>query len=265
MIRFLSKLLGDNVVRTHGKPAAASRREARPAMEQLEDRLVPTVVTSFHPPRVTLNLGMLHIDCQDRLKGGPFNQSVTVETVDSYWGLEYHVRWSTRTTHRDYYFTPAQLYGGVVFFTGAKGDDTFQNNTDLRSYAWGGLGNDTLIGGTNQDVLMGEQGNDKIYGGGGKDFLSGGDDNDYIDGGGAFVNGQYRDNFDGVADYINGNGGADKFKAEWVYNGISVLNRTNLDAPQDFNAAQGDTIVNPVFPVAANFTNAPVVSLQFGK
>src|SRR5262249_14828822 len=103
-------------------------------------------------------------------------------------------------------------------------------------------------------------------GGGGKDFLSGGDDNDYIDGGGAFVNGQYRDNFDGVADYINGNAGADKFKAEWVNKGISVLNWTNLDAPQDFNAAQGDKIVHPLLPIAAaNFTNVPVVSVQLGK
>jgi hypothetical protein len=265
MIRFLSKLFVDNMGRAHGK-ATAARREARPALETLEDRLVPATVTSFHPPRVTLSLGMLHIECRDRPRGGPFNQSVLVETQDSFSGLRFHVRWSTRTTHRDYYFTPAQLYGGVVFFTGGKGDDTFQNNTDLRSYAWGGLGKDTLIGGTNQDVLMGEQGDDKVYGCGGKDFLSGGDDNDYIDGGGAFVNGQYRDNFDGVADYINGNAGADKFKAEWVPNGITVLNYTNLDAPQDFNAAQGDAIVNPLLPIAAsNFTGAPIASVQFGK
>jgi hypothetical protein len=265
MIRLLSPLFGGNVARTHGK-AAAARREARPGMEQLEDRLVPTVVTSFHPPRVTLVDGNLHIVCQDRLKGPPFSQKVVVETVDDLFGLAYHVGWTTKTTHRDWYFYTSRVYGGVVFFTGGKGDDTFQNNTDLRSYAWGGLGNDTLIGGTNQDVLMGEQGNDKIYGGGGKDYLSGGDDNDYIDGGGAFVNGQYRDNYDGVADYINGNAGADSFKAEWVSNGISVISQTNLDAPQDFNPAQGDKIVNQLLPVAAaGFIGAPVATAHFGS
>jgi hypothetical protein len=265
MIRFLSKLFGDNVVRTHAKPATA-RREARPALEMLEDRLVPTVVTSLHLPRVTLSLGNIHVECRDRVKGGPFNQSVVVEKIDGgYWGLEYRVTWSTRTTQRHWDFTTSQVYGGVVFFTGAKGDDTFDNRTDLKSYAWGGLGNDTLIGGTNQDVLMGEDGNDKVYGGGGKDYLSGGNGNDYIDGGGAFVNGQYRDNFDGVADYINGNAGADKFKAEWVSNGITVFNRTNLDAPQDFNAAQGDTIVNPDLPFAAGLATLPVVSGHLGS
>jgi hypothetical protein len=265
MIRFLSQLLHYNLAQTQGK-STATCREARPEMEQFEDRLVPTVVTSFHPPRVTLVDGNLHIVCQDRLKGPPFSQKVVVETVDDLFGLAYHVGWTTKTTHRDWYFYTSRVYGGVVFFTGGKGDDTFQNNTDLRSYAWGGLGNDTLIGGTNQDVLMGEQGNDKIYGGGGKDYLSGGDDNDYIDGGGAFVNGQYSDNYDGVADYINGNAGADKFKAEWVNNGISVRDWKNLDDPQDFNAAQGDTIVNTLLPTAASgFTGAISGSVQLGS
>jgi hypothetical protein len=267
MIRLLSKLFGDNMVRIHGK-ATATPREARPEMELLEDRLVPAVVTSFHPPRVTLSLGNIHIECRDRLKGGPFNQSVVVETTDSTFGLEYHVRWSTKTTSRNWYFVTSRVYGGTVFFTGAKGDDYFQNNTDLRSYAWGGLGNDTLIGGTNQDVLQGEDGNDKVYGGGGKDYLSGGNDNDYLDGGGAFTQSStpYRDNYDGVADYINGNAGADKFKAEWVNNGITIFQQTNLDAPQDFNAAQGDTIVNPLLPLAAaGFTTAPSASVHFGS
>src|SRR5262249_12881087 len=158
---------------------------------------------------------------QDRVKGPPFSQKVVVDTADGgNAGLLYHVAWSTRTIHRGYYFTKVGVYSGGVFFSGAKGGAYFQNNTDLESYAWGGLGNDTLIGGSNQDVLMGEQGNDKIYGGGGKDYLSGGDDDDYIDGGGAFTLSSvpYRDNYDGVADYIHGNAGADKFKAEWVTN-----------------------------------------------
>jgi hypothetical protein len=247
MIGFLSQLFADNLGRTHGK-AAAARRETRPELELLEDRLVPTV-TSFHPPVVTLTLGNLHIQCQDPARGRPINNHVVVETVDSVFGLEYHVSWSTKTTHRDWYFVTSRVYGGIVFFSGGKGDDYFQNNTDLRSYAWGGDGNDTLIGGTNQDALFGEDGNDALYGGGGKDFLFGGNGNDYLDGGGAFANGQYRDNYDGVADYMMGGAGADKFKAEWVSNGFTVFNKTNLDAPQDFNAAQGDTIVNPFFLV----------------
>ena len=106
-----------------------------------------------------------------------------------------------------------------IFFEGNNGDDRFENNTNLPSFARGGMGNDTLVGGSGADTLVGSEGDDTLDGndgadtlvggigadmlngndgvdrlfgevgedtldgGAGDDFLSGGDDNDTIDGG----------------------------------------------------------------------------------
>jgi hypothetical protein len=47
----------------------------------------------------------------------------------------------------------------------------------------GGIGNDTLIGSSMDDVILGGADNDKIFGSGGDDYLHGGDGNDTIFGG----------------------------------------------------------------------------------
>lgn len=73
-----------------------------------------------------------------------------------------------------------------IFFNGGCGDDTFMNNTDVRSIALGGAGNDTLMGGSGPDMLAGGPGNDVIYGGQGNDVLFGGGGDDVsLDGSGA--------------------------------------------------------------------------------
>jgi Ca2+-binding RTX toxin-like protein len=64
-----------------------------------------------------------------------------------------------------------------------RGDDYVVNNTSRRFYAHGGVGNDTLIGGSGIDFLYGESGNDNISGGRGRDYLYGGDGRDTISGG----------------------------------------------------------------------------------
>lgn len=76
-------------------------------------------------------------------------------------------------------------------FEGGDGDDHFTNNTDLPSIAYGNDGNDTLIGGSNDDelrggdgddVLVGRDGDDELHGDYGNDSLSGGDGNDDLRG-----------------------------------------------------------------------------------
>lgn len=90
-----------------------------------------------------------------------------------------------------------------IYFTGGDGNDTFTNNTNLISQASGGKGRDTLIGGSNVDVLSGgaydgsydrlyagypvtaqdDKAGDILKGNGGDDLLRGGQGNDLIEGG----------------------------------------------------------------------------------
>jgi hypothetical protein len=70
-----------------------------------------------------------------------------------------------------------------ILFVGLAGDDYFENRTATPSIAFGQLGNDTLIGGSNADRLFGNSQDDRIVGGGGDDFLVAGIGNDRIDGG----------------------------------------------------------------------------------
>jgi hypothetical protein len=70
-----------------------------------------------------------------------------------------------------------------IAFVGRSGDDFFSNASNISSVAWGGAGNDRLVGGTGRDWLMGEAGVDFLFGQEGNDILSGGGDADYIEGG----------------------------------------------------------------------------------
>ena len=88
-----------------------------------------------------------------------------------------------------------------VEFRGYQGHDTFNNNTMVRSRAYGGSGNDTLNGGGNRDSLYGGSGSDRIDGSYGTDYINGGRDNDILEGG--YGN-----------DTILGEGGSDKIRGE---------------------------------------------------
>lgn len=56
---------------------------------------------------------------------------------------------------------------------GGPGNDTFVNNTNIKSVFYGLGGDDVLLGGSNDDVLKGGDGNDYIDGRGGKDDITG--------------------------------------------------------------------------------------------
>lgn len=109
-------------------------------------------------------------------------------------------------------------------------DDSVVNKSDLKMQAYGGLGNDNLVGGPKADVLHGEDicersaGNDKIYGKGGNDliyaadgsdYVSAGDGNDSVVGDSDCVNGPNRSGNDVIhggngTDTLQGDGGADR-------------------------------------------------------
>ena len=77
-----------------------------------------------------------------------------------------------------------------IIFRGGNGNDTMENNTPLRSYQYGGKGDDVLIGGSGTDYLFGEFENDKLFGNDGVDHLLGGQGDDYIDTGADFFGGE---------------------------------------------------------------------------
>ena len=70
-----------------------------------------------------------------------------------------------------------------IIFRGWGGDDRFENETGVRTRAYGGAGNDNLIGGSNVDYLFGDSGDDRLIGNDGEDRLFGGTGDDLMSGG----------------------------------------------------------------------------------
>ncbi len=100
----------------------------------------------------------------------------------------------------------------MLVFYGNQGDDTFTNNTDLDSNAFGADGNDELTGGGGNDLLKGQTGDDILDGRGGKDTLKGFAGRDTLygrDGNDLLVAGGGRDMLDGGrgSDVVKGQGG----------------------------------------------------------
>jgi Ca2+-binding RTX toxin-like protein len=213
--------------------ATSPRREARLDIETLEERAVPATV---YRPSITF-----HGDTQGniRIEGTKYVDKVTV-TTDTY-----NLKITDNYLNKTYYFSKQAFADKTIYFSGYDSNDQFENRSSMKTIAWGGAGDDVMIGGHSQDIFDGEAGNDKLYGGGGKDFLMGNTGNDYLDGSGTLYAGVYSHAYDGVADYLHGGTGADKFKAEWIQDPSSVFVKyKNLDAPADFNSLAGDTILN---------------------
>lgn len=75
-------------------------------------------------------------------------------------------------------FAPGEVRG--ILFGGQGGDDVLVNDTNLRTVARGGSGEDVLLGGGGNDVLTGGPGDDVLAGGGGNDVLLGGGGNNVL-------------------------------------------------------------------------------------
>jgi Ca2+-binding RTX toxin-like protein len=85
--------------------------------------------------------------------------------------------------------TPTVANTATIQVFGQAGNDTLRLNESSdalpASNLFGGAGNDTLIGGSGNDLLFGQAGNDTLEGKGGFDLLFGGDNNDTLTGGDA--------------------------------------------------------------------------------
>jgi len=100
-----------------------------------------------------------------------------------------------------------------IYFFGGGGNDRFENSTPFTSFAFGGAGDDVLLGGSGSrgsrggggDVLRGGSGNDELRGRGGNDILLGqlGDDSLYGGAGGDLLIGGLG------ADLLEGGNGQD--------------------------------------------------------
>lgn len=124
---------------------------ARLSLEHLEDRLVLS-------SRIYGGELMIY--------GSGYSDKVRVSYSSGYYVV-------TENGHNTWY-RASWVSSGKVNFYGNAGNDTFRNDTWLRSYADGGSGHDLLIGGWAADSLYGSSGNDVLYGRDGRDYLNGG-------------------------------------------------------------------------------------------
>lgn len=217
------KSLWTSAVRSNaGSPRSHQFVAARPTVEGLEERAVPTISTYGSNLNIYGSQGADTVTVWmegDRLR-------VSIPNLGE----------SASIPMSSFYIRPA------IYFHGEGGNDFIQNETNLTMYAWGGAGRDTLwggsgsdalYGGADNDVLAGRAGNDWLYGEGGYDELYGGyyafvyhngftgfDGVDYLDGG-----------YDNIADLLHGGTGTDYFyqhsytnfwgstsyQYEWIY------------------------------------------------
>jgi Ca2+-binding RTX toxin-like protein len=208
-MRFLRNLFGSECKQTKRK----SRRPAagrRLGLEGLESRdlmavavlpsTLPTVQLQQPAAPAAVTISIQNNDLVIRGTDGPDDVTVT-SLINSVSG-KYEVKVTTGNTVTTSIW---QITGGDVFFYGNKGDDKFSASTSQRVTAFGGEGNDQLMGsfgadklnggpgndtlrgapagGLGNDTLIGEAGVDQLYGGNANDTLDGGAGADYIDGG----------------------------------------------------------------------------------
>src|SRR5580765_1248297 len=134
------------------RPSAnPAKRQFRLRLESLDVRIVPAV-------GVTRNvIGQVFI------QGGTSNDVADVTQDDR--NVIVTLNGQTTTFDRN-------KVRGIVF-RGEAGDDTFVNNTNIASRAFGGAGNDSLTGGSGNDDLQGQAGDDRLSGAAGNDNLNG--------------------------------------------------------------------------------------------
>lgn len=242
--------------------ATPSANSFRPAVQRLEAREVPassSVGRGLYDGQTLYIEGTAWSDWvgvyQDR------GQNLTSVTDDKIWVI-------SNINNGDYKYESFSLNSGYsqfsdgrlpinrVIFHGYGLNDTFNNFTsfswqanwgptlDLPTFAYGGEGNDTLMGANAQDALYGEGGDDKLYGNDGVDTLIGGNGWDELHGGNG---GDWLDGGAGDLcwDKLYGEGGNDVFVRDylWYRSPSGTWFSFNPDSPQDFNAGQGDRMV----------------------
>ncbi len=178
---------------------------SRPTRRRVLGRsILPTVETL--EPRIVLASGpLVHHPAgkQVDINGTDGDDVATVSAVD---GETFAFELQTPDASFRIFVPTDQL--DLIVFHGEGGNDRFQNDTQVKSTAFGGPGDDDLLGGLAGDRLYGQAGNDTLRGHGGDDRLEGGAGVDILWGG--FGD----DLLDGDAggDYLYAESGADNLK-----------------------------------------------------
>src|SRR5262245_19833963 len=108
--------------------------------------------------------------------------TVTIENGQVHAVLKHHVPGPKEApqgfdvTDQDKFFPLAQVKS--IAFYGLDGNDSFTNDTAIKSTASGYAGDDVLVGGSAADLLVGGDGNDSLEGRSGNDDLRGGTGSD---------------------------------------------------------------------------------------
>src|SRR5262245_27597503 len=131
----------------------AGLKSFRPSFEDLEDRQLLAV-------NITVAAGVMTIrgdEGADHVRVAPVvgDASKVIVTIGE--GA------NASSTTRD-----VKDFSKIVF-RGEAGNDSFTNDTNIASDAYGGAGDDTLRGGGGNDGLFGGTGTDELYGRGGAD------------------------------------------------------------------------------------------------
>jgi hypothetical protein len=175
MFSLLFKQFGAKAHRSYSK-SIADCHQARPRVEELENRVVPATFNTL-----ISSSGALII------VGTSGNDNVSVQWLNG----KYTVYGNTNgVAARSESFDDSRV--SRIYFYGYGGDDSFgSSRTRIYTEAYGGDGNDTLTGGAagdyldggnGNDTLIGNAGNDRLYGGANEDTLYGGDHDDYLSG-----------------------------------------------------------------------------------
>jgi hypothetical protein len=142
-----------------------SARRPRLGVQRLDERVVPSVTSSIRSNGVELSI------VSNSMTGG--GDAVHVEYANGRQQLKVVNENGLSTTY------PAGRVERIVFLGGA-GNDKFENQTSLTSYALGGDGDDTLIGGSGFDLHNGGNGDDVFVASGGDNTLYGGPGHDLV-------------------------------------------------------------------------------------
>jgi RTX calcium-binding nonapeptide repeat (4 copies) len=132
---------------------------ARLELESLEDRSLLAASTSLSAAGVLQITGTRTADTVHVSQQG--DQVLVQSSSAGDHGGPVTTRWDAAKVHS-------------ILFSGSDGNDFFENDTAIPCTAYGGAGNDTLIGGRGADRLFGDAGNDLLVGRGGHDTLYGG-------------------------------------------------------------------------------------------
>lgn len=130
-----------------------------------------------------------------------------------------------------------------IVIYGGKQNDNIAINAGVTKSAWiyGDAGNDSILGGGGQDILVGGEGNDTLSGGGGRDILIGGIGVDNLfagSGGSLLINGKTSYDAEGVGDAALA-----AIQREWISNRDVTTRAANLRGTGTGPRENGDTFL----------------------